>query len=186
MAVYSALTARRSIRRLQTATQQLIVFRLFSESFALPIRAVQKVTQLGNLYGAAGHAGVSLTLYQDQELLVIDVEARIFRGTPRLQAATSITEANSLPQIASEPRPSYLLVVQNTQGKLVGLPIAEPPTLQRIPESAFAPLTSAYISEGNIRCVSALVVPNKEEPPIFLLNPEQLVQPAAALPPGFS
>ncbi len=185
MAVFSAITSRRSTTRKAEATQQLIVFRLRNEGFALPIRAVQKVIPMGKIYGAPGQSGVSLTLYQEQELIVIDAGHRIFRGVPSQDSPTSSvlrqSSTEQLDDTSSEQR--YLLIVQSSQGKLVGLPIEEPPSLQRVPESAFAPLTSEYISEGNIRCVSALIKQNNDQPPLFLLNPDQLVQPQQALPP---
>jgi hypothetical protein len=79
-----------------------------------------------------------------------------------------------------------LLIVQNSSGQVVGLPIEKPPSLQRVPTSAFAPLSASYIAEGNLRCVSALIKLSNEEPPLFLLNPEKLVQPQQALPPAIS
>lgn len=181
MAVFSPLTSRRSTARKAEATQQLIVFRLRNECFALPIRASLKVIPMGNIYGDPQITGVGLTLYQEQELLVIDVVQRIFRG--------SLTQ-NSLPteEVYELLPPSgmiegrYLLIVQSSSRKLVGLPLFEPPFLQRVPESAFAPLTLDYLSQGNIRCVSALIIQPNDKPPLFLLNPDQLIQPQAALP----
>jgi purine-binding chemotaxis protein CheW len=182
MAVFSPLTSRRASKRKAEATQQLIVFRLNNERFALPIRAVQKVIPMSHIYGGSQGAGVSLSLYQDQELLVIDVEHRIFRSAPSKEAPK-----RALPPQGQEEQPNitlagFLLIVQSPQGKLVGLPIDSPPSLQRVPESAFTPLTSTYMAEGNIRCVSALILQNNDEPPLFLLNPEKLVGPQQALP----
>ena len=183
MAVFSPLTSRRASNRKAEATQQLIVFRLYKEGFALPIRSVQKVIPMGNIYGGSQGAGVGLTLYQDQELLVIDVEHRIFRSAP----SSYSPRRRALPPQGQEEQPDitlagFLLIVQSPQGKLVGLPIDSPPSLQRVPESAFTPLTSTYMAEGNIRCVSALILQNNDEPPLFLLNPEKLVGPQQALP----
>jgi purine-binding chemotaxis protein CheW len=187
MAVFSPTTSRRSTTRKAEATQQLIVFRLRNEGFALPIRAVQKVIPMGKIYGAPGQSGVSLTLYQEQELIVIDPGHRIFRGVPSQDSPSGNLRQSSTEQLDDTPSEQrYLLIVQSSQGKLVGLPIEEPPSLQRVPESAFAPLTSEYISEGNIRCVSALIKQNNDGPPLFLLNPDQLVQLQQALPPTVS
>lgn len=187
MAVFSPITSRRSTRRKGAeATQQLIVFRLRNEGFALPIRAVQKVIPMGNVYGAPGGTGVSLTLYQDQELLVIDAEHRIFRGVPFQDSESSAIRMPCASSLQRTTVQRYLLVVQSSTGKVVGLPIEEPPSLHRVPSRAFAPLTSDYISYGNIRCVSALIKVNNDEPPLFLLNPDQLVQPQQVLPPSVS
>ena len=183
MAVFSPLTSRRSTRRNAVRTQQLIVFRVRNEGFALPIWAVQKVIPMSKIYGAPQGAGVSLTLYQDQELIVIDVERRIFREVPNLDSSSSALGKSCAFGMNGTNQDGYLLIVQSSQGKQVGLPIEEPPSLQRVPESAFAPLTKDYLSEGNIRCVSALIKLNNDEPPLFLLNPDQLIQPQKALPP---
>lgn len=184
MAVFSPLTSRRSTTRKVEATQQVIVFRLALGSFALPIRSVQKVIPIGNIYGAPGGTGVCLTLYQNQELIVIDPEHRIFSRTPSEYSSADTNDTKATFGLDDITLGRYLLIVQNAQGKLVGLPIEEPPSLQRVPESAFTSLTSAYISEGNIRCVSALIIQKNDQPPLFLLNPEQLVQSQPALPPA--
>jgi chemotaxis signal transduction protein len=185
MAVFSPLTSRRSTRRKgASSTQQLIVFRLRNEGFALPIMAVQKVIPMGNIYGAPGGAGVSLTQYLDQELIVIEVGRRIFREAPPLEESKSIESQSSAHALDDKTLQRYLLIVQSSQGKLVGLPLFEPPSLHRVPSRAFAPLPEDYISYGNIRCVSALIKLNNDEPPLFLLNPDQLVQPQQAFPPA--
>ena len=185
MTIFSPLASRRKNRRIAEVTQQLIVFRLLDVGFALPIRAVQKVIPMGNIYGAPGDAGVSLTLYQDRELIVIDIERRIFRGRPRSYSLKrELREQSEEAPNVAPPVQHYLLIVQSSSGQLVGLPLVEPPSLQRVPESAFAPLSSSYISEGNLRCVSALIKRNNDEPPLFLLNPDQLVQKEPTLPPA--
>ena len=185
MALFSPLATRRKSRRIAEVTQQLIVFRLHDEGFALPIRAVQKVIPMGKIYGAPGGAGVSLTLYQDRELIVIDVEHRIFRGRPSKDSFKNAFhyQVEETPT-DTPPAQHYLLIVQSSSGQLVGLPIEEPPSLQRVPQSAFAPLSPSYISEGNLRCVSALIKRNNDESALFLLNPDQLVQNDPTLPPA--
>jgi len=193
MAVFSPLNSRRSTTRKAIATQQLIIFRLCGEGFALPIRAVHKVIPVSKMYGASRGAGVSLTLYQDQELLVIDVEQRIFRRAPSQYLPASAGDTAVFNQELAAPeqhqekaRQTYILIVESSQGKIVGLPLEKPPHLQRVPESAFTPLTPEYISQGNICCVSALVLQENDQPPLFLLNPDKLVQSQPALPPAFS
>lgn len=192
MSVFSPLTSRRSSNRKVKPTQQIIVFRLRNEGFALPIRASLKVIPLGEIFGAPQITGVGLTLYQEQELLVIDIDKRIFRSvvTTKALASSEPSESlssselsESLPPASSTIEGSYLLIVQSSKSKLVGLPLLEPPVLQRVPESAFAPLTSDYLAYGTIQCVSALIIQGNEQPPLFLLNPDQLVQPQSALPP---
>lgn len=182
MSVFSPLTSRRSSNRKVKPTQQLIVFRLRNEGFALPIRASLKVIPLGEVFGAPQTTGIGLTLYQEQELLVIDISSRIFKGLLTQSALPTNEPSQSLPQ-SSTIEGSYLLIVQSSKSKLVGLPLLEPPSLQRVPESAFAPLTPDYLAYGTIRCVSALIIQGNDQPPLFLLNPDLLVQPQSALPP---
>lgn len=184
MALFSPVASRRKKRRIVEVTQQLIVFRLHNEGFALPIRAVQKVIPMGKIYGAPGGAGVSLTLYQDRELIVIDVERRIFKGRINQDSKNNLLHQAEVAPTDPLPAQHYLLIVQSSAGLLVGLPIDQPPSLQRVPESAFAPLSASYISEGNLRCVSALIKRSNDELPLFLLNPDQLVQSEPALPPA--
>lgn len=184
MSIFSPLAARRKNRRIAEATQQIIVFRILDVGFALPIRAVQKVIPMGKIYGAPGGAGVSLTLYQDRELIVIDIGRRIFRGKLNEGSFKNAFHQTEYVHDDTHPVQHYLLIVQSSFGQLVGLPLVEPPSLQRVPESAFAPLSASYISEGNLQCVSALIKRNNDEPPLFLLNPDQLVQNDLTLPPA--
>ena len=175
MAIPSTHKSSRRTARQVEATQQLIAFRLRQHLCALPINVVQKVVPMGNVYGDMPLTGVSLTLYQNKELLVVDVGHRIFREAPNQDLSLSGSSSSAQHQQGFNLLQRYLLVVQNSQGELIGLPIDSSPTLRRVPESAFAPLPPAYISEANIHCVSSLVIQTLEEPPLFLLNPDQLL-----------
>ncbi len=155
--------ARRFANRKAEASQQIITFQLQQEWFALPIESVQRVIWLDKVYGDPHRTGVSLTQYQEQELLVIDVSYRIFG-----QETTAI-------YITQSQR--YLVVVQNAQEELVGLPIDSQPSVRRVPQSSFKPLPQSYIIQGNVRCVSSTTVQLSHQEMFFLLDPEQLTQP---------
>lgn len=155
-------------------TQQLLIFEVQREPFALPIQLVQKVIVVDRLYAALPGAATRLVMYQDQEIPVIDLERRIFGD--RLASADS-----SAPPEESPPR--HLLLVGSPQGETIGLPVGSAPTLRRVAQSAFKPLSSTFQTTGSIRCVSGLIVPMKDATPIFLLNLVQLLQPPALLPP---
>ena len=71
--------------------------------------------------------------------------------------------------------PAYLLIVQDNARDFIGIPLYSQPSLRRVPLSDLKPLPSAYLTDGNIRCVSALVV-IQGEPPLFLLNLDQLLK----------
>lgn len=161
MAILSSGRARRS--RKTEVTEQLIAFRLRQEWFALPIASVHRVVTMGKVFGDPGQTGVGLTQYQDQELLVIDVGRRIF------------SEAADL--IAVEAKPSEqrcLMVVKNSEGELVGLPIDSQPEVRRAPKSQFMPLPSTYAARSKIRCLSSTMVQTGDNTPLFLLDPDQL------------
>lgn len=175
MATLSSLKGRRFGAKQTEATQQVLTFRLDQEWFALPIQSVQKVVSLGHIYGDPQSSGVSLTSYQNRELVVVDVGHRIFGRVQSqdISAPTSVDHATS--QDLSLAR--YLLVLQTSSGELVGLPIDSQPVLRRVPMSAFGPLPAAYVTEGNIRCISSLMLQTADEPPLFLIDPEVLLHP---------
>jgi len=159
MAIFSPLRSRRFAKGQREVTLHLIAFRLRQEWFALPIASALKVVPLGNVYGDPQHQGIAVTVYQGVELLVLDVGHRIFQDSPSLDLTAGV---------------HYLLIVQNAGGDLVGIPLESPPSIRRVPESAFKPLPDSYINYGNIKCVSELVVEERDQPALFLLNPEQL------------
>lgn len=178
--------SRRGAARRNQATQQLIVFRIRHEWFALPIRFAYKVIPMGQTYGMCRNEGISLTRYQDRDVLVIDIQRRIFFSSPEQYLVSG--ELDSVSSSRSSSLTSFnqqhLLLMQTSHGELMGIPLEAPPSLRRVPDSAFAPVPTEYLKQGNIRCISALVVPSKDESPIFLLNPNQLIQSPATLSPG--
>ena len=163
----SSLRSRRLAARQTEVTQQLIAFRLRQEWFALPIQAVQRVVPLDKVYGDPHGTGISVTTYQGNEILVIDVGQGIFKGVP---------EAASQPRGESPDKQRYLAIIQSSADNFVGLPIDSPPSLRRVPESAFKALPERYLTKGNMQCVSSLVPSIDSQPPLFLLNCERLVE----------
>jgi len=184
MATLSRLAARAAHAKAD-AKQQLILFSLQGEWFALPIVAAQKVIPMGAVYGSSQGFGTGLTHYLGHDIPVIDIMQKIFVNSSqsRLLIGDSPSSAESNADPSSLEK--YLLIVQNVHnGELIGLPIDSQPTLRRIPQSAFAPIPPTYLSDGKIRCISALIKGDKGHPPAFLLNLEQLFQPQTALPPS--
>jgi purine-binding chemotaxis protein CheW len=177
----STFLSRRIAHRKAEVTQQLIVFRIQQEQFALPIQVAHRVIPMGQIYGATRGSGVSLFHYQDQEILVIDVKRRIFGDEPN----QNLLPGSSTSQVLQQQ--PHLLIVQTVQSGLIGIPLDSLPTLRRVPMSAFAPLPPAYLVEGNVRCVNAVVVSTHEgESPIFLLDLEQVFQSESFLLSGAS
>ncbi len=172
MAIYSPLRSRRLAAQQTEATQRLITFKLGEENFALPLDRVQKVTTLDKLYGDPKGTGLSVTTYQDRELVVIDVGHRIFGKEPQVWLPS---QPENIPAVATHPNVHlvrYLLVLQSkavdpvrlamstvaAESQLVGLEIDSAPSIQSMPLSAFQPLLDSY---KHIHCVSGMsnVVP---------------------------
>lgn len=169
-------TSRRSAKRQKhQATQQLLIFSMQQEWFALPIQAVYRVIFTEHIYGAPHGNGMGLTRYENEEIPVIDIKSRIFG-----EASQQNPSLNS-----SEVTPGrYLLIIQDVQGELVGIPLDSQPSLRRVPESAFTIPPSSYLAQGNIRCISALVVLGDDQPSLFLLDLKQLTQSSLSSPPS--
>ncbi len=138
-------------------------------------------------YGDPKGTGVSLTIYQGCELLVVDIGYRIFGEAPSPDLATRnaltpskatapLVEHSEVQARAVVTQERYLLIVQSSDIEIFGLPIDSPPTMRRVPESSFTPLPTTYVDQGNIQCVSSLMIPATDQPPLFLLEPNQLTQ----------
>jgi chemotaxis signal transduction protein len=189
MAIYSPLRSRRLAAKQTEATQRLITFKLGTETFALPLASVRKVTTIDalgaslgqRLYGDLNNTGVSLTTFQGRELVVIDVGHRIFGKSQSELLPTQI--GSVAPVVLSSPEIKYLLILQSEtvditgERPLVGLPIDSPPSIQAIQLSAFKPLPDIYQQHSNIHCVSAMSIDLPDRPSIFLLDVASLAVP---------
>jgi purine-binding chemotaxis protein CheW len=166
--------SRRLQERQAEATEQFVTFRLHQEWFALPVQSVQRVQLLGDVFGDPQRSGVSLTIYENQELLVVDVGHLIFKEAPQ---PLEFLNTNLPTSRLTSPR--FLIVLENTEGKLVGLPVDSKPTLRRFLASAVKALPPTYTTAASLQCVSALMIQEQDQKPIFLLQPDRLfnVQP---------
>lgn len=157
MAIYSPLRYRRLANRQTEKTTQFIGFRLRQEWFALPINNVYKVIPIGEIYTV--DTGINLTNYEGKEILVLDVARQIF------------AEALSSPAKIEEAK--CLAIVISNSGDLLGLPADSPPSIFRIPESAFAALPEVYSEQGNIQSISSTIAQVGDRS-LLLLDPELL------------
>lgn len=137
---------------------------IHAEGFALPITAVQQVVPLDRIYGDPQRSGLSLTRYRDQEILVVDIGHRIFGNAPSLATSGAIAT------------PQFLLVVQNSLGDAVGIPLDSPPIVRRLADSSFTPIPQAYLATGNLRCLSSQRVTTEANESFFVLDVESLVK----------
>jgi chemotaxis signal transduction protein len=166
MSINSPVRSRRTAGRNTEKTKQFISFLLRQEWFVLPIEAVQRVIQMGKVYGDPQGTGVSLTNFQGQEIVVVDVGYLIFGDSEKKLSVAS--EKN---------QPRILLILQSSKDEIVGLPVDSTPIMRRVPDSAFTPIPETYIAQGNVRCISSTMIQLSDHPPMFLLDPSQLIEP---------
>ncbi len=159
MNTFSYLRSRRSANKNSEVAEQMISFRLGQEFFALPIEHVQKVTFLEEVYGDPQQTGISLTRYQNQEILVIDVAKKILK--PR--------------QDVSEQQQRFLVVIKKATKELVGLPIDSPPSIIRVTQSAMTTISETYLTRGSVRSIGSQMIQLPNLQPIFLLDIQKLL-----------
>lgn len=162
--------------------QQVIVFPIEREWFALPIFAVKKVVPKSDTHGDYQTSGAGLTVYEGRELLILDISHQVFGNVPKAPEQTPSSPMAQL-QESEQSDSGYLLIIHSRQGELVGLPVQSSPTVRRFAMSDIVPLPSNYAARVNIQCVSGLIVQPDNQPILFLLNPDQLLQTQPLLPP---
>lgn len=180
MAILSTLKSRRLRTPKGEKTEQVIVFQIQQEWFALPIFAVKKVVPKSETHGDYQNSGAGLTIHEGKELLVIDISHQVFGNTGNRGTHTMGAPG---PNAESKSGQGYLLIICSRQGDLVGLPLESSPTVRRFPESEIVPLPANYAARVNIQCVSKLILQSDNQPILFLLNPDQLLQSQPLLPP---
>lgn len=184
MAIPSPLKSRRLRSHKGETTQQVIVFQIQFEWFALPIFTVKKVIPKSDTQGNYHNSGAGLTVYEGKELLILDIAQQVFGNR---QNSTNLPTADAAP-VATElsiqkPEDGYLLIIRNRQGEIFGLPVTSSPTVRRFAESEIVPLPPNYAVRVNMQCISGLIVQADNQPILFLLNPDQLLHTQPLLPP---
>ena len=165
MSILSSRRNRRLTNNQVEKRQNFLTFSLRKCWFALSIESVKKVIPLEQIYGDLKNTGISLTRYENQELLVIDVGHRIFGDRPQINNYYSLNDNQQ----------SYLAIVQNQTGGLVALPMDLPPIIRRVTDSDLTSIPDAYLVKGNLQCISTKMVRLTDHPPLFIIDPEQLV-----------
>ncbi len=96
----------------------------------------------------------------DREVTVLDIHRRLFK--------TSRTNENV--------QPGYLVVIQNTQGELYGIPVEIVPALMDVPLSTVRVLPESFRHADTLGIASHVaVIPQSEAPlTLFLLDIDTL------------
>jgi purine-binding chemotaxis protein CheW len=160
MAIFSPLRRRRLAKDVYEEKQQLIVFPLGGEYFGLPIDIVKRVIPITSIYGDPQGKGISLTSYEGKELVIMDVGKWIFHYSLEHQSTST---------------DRFFLILTLDYETSIALPISETPTVRSIPITKIKELSDVYLQSGNIDCVSSLIINEKDEPPIFLLDRQKLL-----------
>jgi chemotaxis signal transduction protein len=179
MATYSPLRLRRQVAKQAEAKKRLILFQLQSETFALPLDDVAKVTTLERLYGDADGTGAILMIYQGREIAAIDVGQKIFGQPPTILPSLESQRSNGLPSApAIEPsldEVKYSIVLRGENDRLIGLPIDSQPSIGSISMSTFTPLAIDLTEQPiEIRCVRLRSQPEHKSS-IYLLDTSLLL-----------
>jgi chemotaxis signal transduction protein len=172
MATYSPLRLRRQVAKQAEAKKRLILFQLQSETFALPLDDVAKVTTLERLYGDAAGTGAILMTYQGREIAAIDVAQKIFGQPPTI--LPDLESQRSIEPSLEEVK--YSIVLRDPDDRLIGLPIDSQPSIQSIAMSTFTPVSIDLAEQLiNIRCVRLRSQPEHRSS-IYLLDTSLLLR----------
>jgi len=143
------------------ASLKVVVFEMGNLNLALRIESVYKVLNQSPVYGI-GLNGLGIAYVGDREVTVVDLHRRLFQSR-------IINEAF---------KKGYLIIVQNKEGQLYGIPVAAVPVLREIPLSKIQDLPESY-RQANILGMAShfCYIPQAEASlMIFLLDVEQLLQ----------
>ncbi len=153
---------KQSNTRNDLASIKVLVFEMGNLKFALRIETAYKVLNQTPIYGT-GLNGVGIANIGDREVTIVDLHRRLFQ--------CSITNNSS--------KASYLIVTQNQEGELYGIPIAVVPALIAVPLSSIQVLPESYRNADLLGFASHFChIPQEKEAPltIFLLDVDQLLQ----------
>ncbi|WP_338431517.1 chemotaxis protein CheW [Synechococcus elongatus] len=168
MATYTPRRLQRSNKNPQLSYQQFLVFAIADEQFALPIESIYKVIQSPKIYGDPHRRGFGLITYQGEQVIVIDLEQHLL-GRSRLSGteATAPLESAHFLILMKVEQPDH-----GTQ--LLGLPVEQPPQLQRLSQQKITSLPDSYLRWGDIHGVTSVSVQDvetAEQHPTFILEP---------------
>jgi purine-binding chemotaxis protein CheW len=139
---------------------KIVMFKMGEYNLALHVNSVAKVLPQTVVYGS-GQNGVGLIHLSDREVTVVDLQRRLFQSGSDLDPA----------------KRGYLMLVQNQQGELYAIPVAQVPTLMDIPISCVRVLPESYRSADIFGFATHVAVIPATEPPltIFMVDADRLL-----------
>ncbi|TVQ41827.1 MAG: chemotaxis protein CheW [Gloeocapsa sp. DLM2.Bin57] len=154
---FSSFKSRRLRQQTNTNIAHFLTFAYDQNWFAISVLSVIKVITTEAIYGLSPSNPISLTQYQNQEIVVIDLAY--------LLGLEKSTNQTSYP---------YLLIMQLANQDLVGLPLVNPPVIQRVPTENIASLPTSYLTKNKIASLSSKIVKIPNSHPLFLLDTDKL------------
>lgn len=142
------------------ASLKVLVFSIGNLKLAWRIENLYKVVNQTTVYGS-GLNGVGIAYVGDREVTVVDLHRRLFQSTITNEASKA----------------GYLIIAQNTQEQLYGIPVAVVPALMEVPLSSIRVLPESYRHADILGFASHVAVIAQVEAPltIFLLDVEQVL-----------
>lgn len=140
---------------------KVVVFKMGNLNLALRIENVQRVSNETPVY-SSGVNNVGIAHVGDRGVTVVDLHRRLFQS--------SITNQ------VSQRR--YLIIAQNKEGELYGIPVAVVPALIKIALSSIRPIPESYRHANMLGVASHychISQDVEESQTIFLLDIEQLL-----------
>lgn len=134
---------------------KLLVFSIGSLNLALRVECVYKVLNATPIYGS-GVNWVGIAHMGDREVTVLDLQRRLFQSSRTNENLSG----------------GYLIVVQNTQGELYGIPVETVPVLMDVPLASIRVLPESFRHADTLGIASHVAVISQSETnfTLFLLD----------------
>jgi chemotaxis signal transduction protein len=203
MAILSPLRARRNANRPVESTQQVIIFCLHQQWFALPMAFVKRVTAFQSSADkpsadkpsadkpsadkpSANKSSANKSIERpdaagstdDEALTIINAARRIF-----LKSRSFIgSQEPEVPKQESPEPERFVIVFQASGEETYALTISSEPKMHRISPESIAPFLPTDKAIEPMACISGIVQQADHPQTLYLLDPEQLCYSALSDP----
>lgn len=151
---------------------KVLVFGIGSLNLGLRIESIYKVLNSTQIFGSELN-GVGIAHVGDREVTVLDLQQRLFSSNPTQETLQG----------------AYLIVIQDTEGELYGIPVETVPALIDVPLSTIRVLPESFRHANSLGIASHVAVISETETSLtlFLLDIDTTTSLSwgnLALPPG--
>jgi chemotaxis signal transduction protein len=153
---------------IQEPTLRLICFSLRQAHFCLPLAVAHRVVFRSGAEAALNPGFIQL---QGAPVSVVDIAPWLYDEAPLLPSQVPYPLT---PAALAKPDQTILVIESPRLGR-VGILVDVTPALKRARQSAFSPVPIAYLITHRLRGINTLVSLGGSEPPLFLLDVDQLL-----------